>query len=141
MIRVFSRRTKWTPDDDLAFIGDPPIIGKPDPALPVYVSCSFTWDMMECERLARSWTSAGYHVELGGPAFRSPAGEFTPGQFIKKGVPFTSRGCPKQCSWCMVPDWEGPLKELGLYTVRIHLHQEIDAELKVWVVPTVADAA
>jgi large subunit ribosomal protein L9 len=32
---------------------------------------------------------------------------------------------------------EGPLKELGLYTVKVHLHQEIDAELKVWVVPTV----
>ena len=35
---------------------------------------------------------------------------------------------------------EGPLKELGLYTVKIHLHQEIDAELKVWVVPTVTEA-
>lgn len=34
---------------------------------------------------------------------------------------------------------EGVLKELGLYTVKIHLHQEIEAELKVWVVPTVAD--
>jgi large subunit ribosomal protein L9 len=33
----------------------------------------------------------------------------------------------------------GPLKELGLYTVKIHLGQEIDAELKVWVVPTVTD--
>jgi large subunit ribosomal protein L9 len=32
---------------------------------------------------------------------------------------------------------EGPLKELGLYTVKVHLHAEIDAELKVWVVPTV----
>jgi large subunit ribosomal protein L9 len=32
---------------------------------------------------------------------------------------------------------EGPLKELGLYTVKIHLHADIDAELKVWVVPTV----
>ena len=31
---------------------------------------------------------------------------------------------------------EGPLKELGLYTVKIHLHQDIDADLKVWVVPT-----
>jgi len=31
---------------------------------------------------------------------------------------------------------QGPLKELGLYTVKIHLHQEIEAELKVWVVPT-----
>ena len=30
----------------------------------------------------------------------------------------------------------GPLKELGLYTVKIHLHSEVDADLKVWVVPT-----
>jgi large subunit ribosomal protein L9 len=31
---------------------------------------------------------------------------------------------------------EGPLKELGLYTVKIHLHHEIEADLKVWVVPS-----
>ena len=36
---------------------------------------------------------------------------------------------------------EGVLKELGLYTVRVHLHQDVETELKVWVVPTVdADA-
>jgi large subunit ribosomal protein L9 len=34
---------------------------------------------------------------------------------------------------------DGVLKELGLYTVRVHLHQEIEAELKVWVVPTAVD--
>jgi large subunit ribosomal protein L9 len=32
---------------------------------------------------------------------------------------------------------EGPLKELGLYTVKVHIAQEVDAELKVWVVPMV----
>jgi large subunit ribosomal protein L9 len=36
---------------------------------------------------------------------------------------------------------KGPLKELGLYTVQIHLGHEIDAELKVWVVPTVNEDA
>ncbi|GAB6167108.1 50S ribosomal protein L9 [Thermostilla marina] len=36
---------------------------------------------------------------------------------------------------------EGPLKELGLYTVKIHLGPEVDTELKVWVVPAVADGA
>ena len=36
---------------------------------------------------------------------------------------------------------EGPLKELGLYTVKIHLHADINAELKVWVVPTVVTEA
>ena len=32
---------------------------------------------------------------------------------------------------------KGPLKELGLYTVKIHLAQEIETEVKVWVVPTI----
>ena len=32
---------------------------------------------------------------------------------------------------------EGVLKELGLYTVKVHLHADIQADLKVWVVPTV----
>lgn len=31
---------------------------------------------------------------------------------------------------------EGPLKELGLYTVKIHLHSEVETEVKVWVVPS-----
>ena len=30
---------------------------------------------------------------------------------------------------------EGPLKELGLYTVKVHLSGEVEGELKVWVVP------
>jgi large subunit ribosomal protein L9 len=33
---------------------------------------------------------------------------------------------------------EGPLKELGLYTVKIHLSGDLDAEVKVWVVPSVS---
>jgi large subunit ribosomal protein L9 len=36
---------------------------------------------------------------------------------------------------------KGPLKELGLYTVAIHLGHEVEAELKVWVVPTVTEEA
>lgn len=36
---------------------------------------------------------------------------------------------------------EGPLKELGLYTVKVHVGQEVDAEVKVWVVPAVGDDA
>lgn len=34
---------------------------------------------------------------------------------------------------------EGPLKELGLYTVKIQLHTAVESELKVWVVPTVVE--
>ncbi|MGI9455587.1 MAG: 50S ribosomal protein L9 [Aeoliella sp.] len=33
---------------------------------------------------------------------------------------------------------EGVLKELGLYTVKIRLSAEVEGEIKVWVVPTIA---
>ncbi len=33
---------------------------------------------------------------------------------------------------------EGVLKELGLYTVKVRLHQNVESDLKVWVVPTVS---
>lgn len=48
----------------------------------------------------------------------------------------------KQADFTLTADQirlEGPLKELGLYTVKVHLHQEIQAELKVWVVPAVTE--
>lgn len=34
---------------------------------------------------------------------------------------------------------KGPLKELGLYTVKVHLGGEIESDLKVWVVPSVGE--
>lgn len=34
---------------------------------------------------------------------------------------------------------EGPLKELGLYTVKVHLGRDVDTEVKVWVVPSVTE--
>lgn len=34
---------------------------------------------------------------------------------------------------------KGPLKELGLYTVAIHLGHDVNAEVKVWVVPSVGE--
>jgi len=36
---------------------------------------------------------------------------------------------------------EGPLRELGLYTVKIRLSSEVEAEAKVWVVPTAGEQA
>ena len=34
---------------------------------------------------------------------------------------------------------EGPLKELGLYTVKIHLGNDVESAVKVWIVPTVEE--
>ena len=36
---------------------------------------------------------------------------------------------------------QGPLKEVGLYTVRVRLASEVEGDLKVWVVPTSGDTA
>lgn len=36
---------------------------------------------------------------------------------------------------------DGPLKELGMYTVKLQLHPEIDSDVKVWVVPSASMAA
>ena len=34
---------------------------------------------------------------------------------------------------------EGPLKELGLYTVKINLGRDVESAVKVWIVPTVEE--
>jgi len=36
---------------------------------------------------------------------------------------------------------EGPLKDLGLYTIKLTLGQDINTEVKLWVVPTHTDEA
>jgi len=31
---------------------------------------------------------------------------------------------------------EGPLKELGMYTIKVQVHEDVKTDVKVWVVPT-----
>jgi hypothetical protein len=112
MIRVFPQRTKWTPTDELVFVGDPPLF-LPDEQ-PVKVSVTFTWDIQEGKRLVRAWKRHYRDVELGGPAFGDPGSDFVPGRFVKEGVVVTSRGCSKQCSFCLVPKREGSVRELEI---------------------------
>lgn len=113
-IRVFPRKTKWTPTDPLAFVGEPPLpMFRPaDPKTPVRVSVTFTWDRELGERAQRSWARFYQDVQIGGPAYGDPGGEFTPGQYLKQGVTITSRGCPQRCPWCVVPEREGKIREL-----------------------------
>ena len=35
---------------------------------------------------------------------------------------------------------QGPLKEVGLYTVKVRLAAEVEGDLKVWVVPSSSEA-
>ena len=114
MIRVFPARNKWTPDDELAFVGDPPLFRPADRTIPVRISVTFSWHRKEAERLAQGWSAFYNDVKLGGPAYGDPGGEFTPGRFLKRGCTITSRGCPKKCGWCVVPSREGQIRELEI---------------------------
>lgn len=114
MIRVFPYKTKWTPTDDMAFIGEPPLFRPSDRNIPVRISVTFTWHKREAERVAKSWGQFYDDVQVGGPAYEDAGGEFTPGRFLKIGCTITSRGCPKKCGWCVVPQREGLLRELEI---------------------------
>ncbi|MFM9009715.1 MAG: 50S ribosomal protein L9 [Planctomycetota bacterium] len=49
----------------------------------------------------------------------------------------------KQLDLMVAPDQiilQGPLKEVGLYTVKVRLAPEVEGDLKVWVVPSSSDA-
>jgi len=110
IIRVFPRRTNATPTDDLAFVGDPPLWHPP--ADRVDVSVTFTWDLAEGHRLREAWAEHYSAVWIGGPAFGDPGDTFEPGMYVKRGITFTSRGCPRHCPWCLVPERSGPLRLL-----------------------------
>lgn len=115
IIRVFPRRTSYTPDDDYVFIGLPPMEKMIPEHREVHVSCAFTWDKELCEELAFQWqarTSAP--VKLGGPAYSSCTDDFIQGMYIKKNIIFTTRGCNNDCPWCMVPSVEGKLRKLPI---------------------------
>lgn len=114
VIRVFPHRNKWTPTDEMAFFGDPPLFRPVDRKLPVRVSVTFTWHRKEAERIAAAWAYFYDDVKVGGPAYNDMGGEFTPGMFMKEGCTITSRGCPKRCGWCVVPVREGALRELTI---------------------------
>jgi len=112
IIRVFPKRTSMTPTDDMVYIGDPPLWRRE--ADEVHVSCTFTWNIDEACRLQEAWAEYYPVVKLGGPAINGSHGDFVPGMYLKQGVTITSRGCPRQCPWCLVPDREGKIRTLPI---------------------------
>lgn len=113
--RVFPRRTSATPDDELAFVGDPPANVHDLGITQVLISVVFTWDKPEAERLYWMWSKVAMTL-VGGPAYGSPALDFMPGRFTKQGIVITSRGCPNNCWFCRVPKLEGKPRILPVRT-------------------------
>jgi hypothetical protein len=109
--RVFPRRTNGTPWGEHVYVGLPPLwAGDYEKA---EISVAFTWDIPWAKRFGEEW-SKFCPVEIGGPAFDDPGGDFVPGRYLALGNVITSRGCPKNCPWCLVPKREGKLRELPI---------------------------
>jgi hypothetical protein len=99
IIRVFPRRTKASPDDELAYFGSPDLFAEADE---IHVDCTFTADKPKAEALAEEWRQVA-KVRVDGVAYGNEGhGLFTPGMYIKHGYTFTSRGCPRRCWFCSV---------------------------------------
>ena len=104
IIRVFPVKTHATPDDELVRVRETPSLF--DVADEVHISVTFSWDIPWAEWAAKQWERVA-PVEIGGPAYNEPGGEFIPGMYMKHGYVITSRGCPNRCWFCAVPKREG----------------------------------
>ena len=98
LIRVFPRKTKASPVDDLSYFGPPDLFAQADE---VHIDVTFTADKLKAESLAEDWKHVA-PVKIGGVAYGDPGEDFVPGRYIKHGYTFTSRGCPRRCWFCSV---------------------------------------
>lgn len=98
IIRVFPRKTRATPDDDLVRFGPPGLFDEADE---VHVSVTFTYDKAAAERLAEQWKVVA-PTKIGGVAYGDESLTFIPGRYVKPGYTITSRGCPRRCWFCGV---------------------------------------
>jgi hypothetical protein len=92
-----------------------------------YVSVVFSWQRQKAYMRAIYYQTVGYHVKIGGPATVNNPDMFA--AFDLSGAPdalshhnsdatFTSRGCIRKCSFCIVPKIEGTLVELQNWKIK-----------------------
>jgi hypothetical protein len=110
VIRVFPRRTRFSPIDYDVRFGTPLLLDKADE---IHISVTFTYDLKQAEWLALQWKEIA-PVKIGGPATGEPGNDFVPGMYLKQGAVITSRGCNNKCWFCSVPKREGAIRELPI---------------------------
>lgn len=90
---------------------------KPDK---VYISCIFSWNREKALGLAEFWRDLGCEVEVGGTGIDLHKElpfevEHTMPDYslygIRYSLGFTSRGCIRNCPWCIVPKKEGKIRD------------------------------
>jgi len=116
ILRIFPTKTSCTPDDELALSGKRCWPGLFHPIVDeVHISVVFDWDIEKAQRIKAAWeTYYAGRVFVGGPALGSPAEDFVPGKYLRKGITITSRGCVRKCAFCFVHKREGTIRTLKI---------------------------
>lgn len=92
-----------------------------------YVSSVFSWNLQKTYMRCVFYKSAGYKVRCGGQnVVMNPkmfeefdtSGEVDALKHHNPNATFTSRGCIRHCSFCLVPKLEGALRELDDWEVK-----------------------
>uniref|UniRef100_A0A6M3KZI2 Radical SAM superfamily protein n=1 Tax=viral metagenome TaxID=1070528 RepID=A0A6M3KZI2_9ZZZZ len=110
IIRVFPRKTKATPSDELVRFTTPSFFDEADE---IHISVTFSYDLKNAEQLYKDWQHVA-PTKIGGVALGDKGAEFIPGKYLKKGYTITSRGCPNKCWFCDVWKREGNIRELEI---------------------------
>ncbi len=91
----------------------------------LYLSVPFTWQLSDAEKMAREHkgkvVAGGPAVKLMGAPWADEIRERAPCDVLSLHNPdatFTTRGCPRKCSFCAVPRIEGAFRELKRWKIR-----------------------
>lgn len=94
-----------------------------------YISVVFSWQMQKAFSKSIFWRSMGYDVVVGGPAVYYRPKMFAQVATVSNGLDdvvsrhnpnatFTSKGCIRNCPFCIVPTAEGDLIEFDSFPIR-----------------------
>jgi hypothetical protein len=98
--RVFPTKNNMLPMDKDCYFGLPDLLTPHYDE--IHISVNFTWDIKKAKVFAEFWKHYG-KVKLGGVAIDGESDQpFQAGVYLKQGITITSRGCPNNCSFCMV---------------------------------------
>ncbi len=111
--RVFCSKTSMTPIDEDAYY-DVPSLFLSKRYDEIHINVTFSWDIERSKFLANEWSRIAT-TKVGGFAIDGePTNSFVSGMYLRKGITITSRGCPNNCSFCLV---NRKLIELGDFPI------------------------
>ena len=94
-----------------------------------YASCVFSWNKRGASKLSQDAVIGGSGIDIGAklpPEVEHIMPDYTLYPNVDFSLGFTSRGCIRKCSWCIVPEKEGSIQAwANIYEFWDRRHREI----------------